>query len=224
MLKGSKRGGMIKAVIFDFDGVIANSKECHCDSFNDALSDLGIRIAQKEFSRLFGKPAKQVLQDLFKKHKVKADAEKYRRLKNKSYLKCIGKIKLNKGAMDLIKKLHKNYKLAITSNTTIEEIKILIEKNKLKKYFKTIVGLRSTKHHKPHPEPFLKAAERLHVRPKECLVIEDSPYGVEAAKRAGMRCIALLTTHKREELRRADFIVRDLADAGKVIGLLGELG
>ena len=77
---------MIKAVIFDFDGVIVNSKECHLKSFNEAISELNIEITEREFSKSFGKPGKYILMDVFKKHKIKADAEKYRKLKNKVYL------------------------------------------------------------------------------------------------------------------------------------------
>lgn len=211
---------MIKAVIFDFDGVIVKSKALHLKSFNKALSELNIKITKKEFDTFFGTPALDVLKKVFVKHKIKENPEKFRKLKNKYYLKDMKTIKLNKGAEQLVKNLSKNHKLAITSNTSVDEIKKITKKNKIEKCFKAILGWESTKKHKPYPEPFLAAAKRLGLKPKECIVVEDSPTGLEAAKRAKIKSIGILTTNPRKNMKKADFIVKDLSQTKRILEII----
>ncbi len=203
---------MIKAIIFDFDGVLANSKEAHRISYNLALKQFGIEISEREFSHYFGFPGTGIIKDILKKNHIKADEKKIHELKNEIYLKNIDRVKLNKNGIRLIKRSYKDYKIAVASNTRIKEIKLLTEKYKIRKYIRIILGWKSVRKHKPHPEIYIKAAKKLKVRPKECAVVEDSPYGIEAAKRAGMLCIAVLTTHAKSELKRADFVLDRLDD------------
>lgn len=211
---------MIKAIIFDFDGVITDSKPMHLKSFNDAVSGLGIKVTKKEFDSYFGVPALETFNMVFKKNKVKANAEKYRKLKNKIYLKYADKVKLNKGAKTLVRTLSKKYKLAITSNTPVKEIRLLVKKHKIEKCFKLFLGWESTKKHKPCPEPYLKAARKLGAKPKECIIVEDSPTGLEAAKRAKIKSIGLLTTNPRKNLKKADFIVKDLGSTKRILEII----
>jgi len=208
---------MIKAIIFDFDGVLADSKEVHRLSYNKALGGLKIKISQREFSKYFGKPSDLIIKDLLKKHRIKGDVNKIYDLKNEIYLENINRVRLNKNGVRLIKILSKNYKIAIASNTKIREIELLLKRYKIKKYIKLILGWDNVKKHKPHPEIYLKVAKGLHVKPKECIVIEDSPYGVEAAKRAGMKSIAVLTTYKKHELKKADLVLRGIKGLDKYL-------
>src|SRR3989344_3227614 len=118
---------MIKAIIFDFDGVLADSKEVHRLSYNKALGGLKIKISQREFSKYFGKPSDLIIKDLLKKHRIKGDVNKIYDLKNEIYLENINRVRLNKNGVRLIKILSKNYKIAIASNTKIREIELLLK-------------------------------------------------------------------------------------------------
>ena len=83
----------------------------------------------------------------------------------------------------------------------------------LKKYFDVIITREQVKKPKPDPEIYKEAVKQLNLKPKECIVIEDSVAGVEAAKRAGLFCIAVLNSFKEKDLKAADLIIKDLQDS-----------
>ena len=93
-----------------------------------------------------------------------------------------------------------------------ENVELLINALRLKEDFDVLISAAEVKNGKPAPDVFLISAEKLKIKPKNCLVIEDAPVGIEAAKRAGMKSIALTTTHEKNELLNADLIVKDLSE------------
>jgi len=205
----------MKAIIFDFDGVIVDSKQMHLNAYNQALKSLKIKISKTQFEKYFGVLGSTMLKEIFLKNKIKASPIKYREIKNEIYTTMTNKIKLTKGIKNLLKSLSK-YKLCIASSTNIKGIKILVEKYNLNEYFKFIISNKSTIKHKPSAEPYLLAAKKIKEQPKDCVVIEDSPVGIKSAKRAGMKCIAVLTTYKKKDLLNADLIVKDLTQIKKI--------
>ncbi len=125
------------------------------------------------------------------------------------------------GAIDFIKQLSKKYYLGIVSGALKEEIEAWLERGKIKKFFQVLVAAEDVKHGKPDPEGYLKALDAVNrdyvssseiVLPQECLVIEDSIWGIEAAHEAGMKCLALATSYKTHELQTADWVANSYAE------------
>ena len=102
--------------------------------------------------------------------------------------------------------------MAIVSSTPRENVRVVLRSLGLEGVFETVIAEEDAPKGKPDPQGFLVAAERLGVKPEECVVIEDAPGGVEAAKRAGMRCIGLTTSRPREALAEADVVVDSLEE------------
>jgi len=115
--------------------------------------------------------------------------------------------------MNLIKDLKsESFKLAVGSSGPPENVELLLTTLKIKKYFDIVITAAEVKKGKPEPDVFLIIAKNLKINPKNCIVVEDAPVGLEAAKRAGMMSIALTTTHKKEELLGAQLIINDLTE------------
>jgi beta-phosphoglucomutase-like phosphatase (HAD superfamily) len=102
--------------------------------------------------------------------------------------------------------------LALVSSTPKENIELITEKLGIKKYFSLFINGDDVKEGKPSPRAFLLAAEKLGVEPKNCVVIEDAIVGVQAAKRAGMYCIAVTNAHPQEDISEADIVVNSLEE------------
>ena len=119
------------------------------------------------------------------------------------------------GACDFVRQVAAKYPLAIASGALRSEICYILRQGCLNKYFSVLVAAEDVRNGKPHPEGFLTAMKILNkklglrLKPRECLVVEDSLEGIEAARRAGMRCLALATSHPMSKLRSADAVVRN---------------
>ena len=202
---------MIKAIIFDMDGVIVDSAELHFEAWQKFLAGYNKPHSKQEFSEYFGIANKE----LFKLLLPKQDPRDYPKLddEKEAIYRELAQTKLNeiKGATDLIRKLYDNsYKLIVGSSGHPQNIEFNLNKLSLEKYFIGFVSNHEVKKGKPAPDIFLKCAQKLNVAPEDCVVIEDAYHGVEAAKRANMKVIAVTTTHSRDKLEEADMIVDSL--------------
>lgn len=184
-----------KAFIFDFDNTVIYSNEDHVKSFLKVAKKIGRNIHADEVRKRFGMPAFEILSDLFpdlsRKEIVKIRHEKeriYRKVVAKKKVRTIGGIR---NLLEFLKK--KKIKIAIVSSASVKNINVGLRMNRLVKYFQVKVGAESVKRHKPFPDPLLKAAKKLHVKPKDCIFIGDSIYDMIAAKRAGIRRLGLTT-------------------------------
>lgn len=184
---------MIRAVIFDMDGVISDTQKWHSQIESRILSKYGIKIKPAEITRRYsGVRDVDFLRDLFIQNHVrakpgKASAEKWAEMRKKAE-KGIPPIK---GAKKLIKSFKKSgLKLAVASSSPISFIETVLKKLEITQ-FDRISSSREVKNGKPSPDVFLLAARRIKVKPEECLVIEDGFSGMIAAKKAGMKCVAL---------------------------------
>ena len=203
----------IKAVIFDMDGVIADTQTIHNETNAEILQSYGIPLSSKDMSKFAGIPNKKTFADLFKKYNVNADvdkavSEKWDLIKEKTKV-----IKAIPGVLDFIQKLYSNkFKMAIASSSPADFIDHVLLSLKIKDFFTIIINGDEVKKGKPSPDIFLKAAKKLKVKPLDCLVFEDAPAGIQAAKNAGMKCIAITTAHKKEDLSRADKIIDSFSE------------
>jgi beta-phosphoglucomutase len=209
---------MFKAVIFDFDGVILDSEPLHYEACSHVFKPLGLTLNYAEFvEKYLGLADKEMFPKFFSARNVHVTSEKMNALmeeKTRQYQKIIRQcedlpmIDSVDVYMDCISQ--KVPKLGICSGSTRNEISAVLSKLKsgtLQSYFNTIVTSEDVQQGKPSPEGYLLTAKRLDVLPEHCLVIEDTPHGVEAAKTAGMYVIALLTTYTKNQLQQADEVV-----------------
>ncbi len=199
-----------EAVIFDMDGTMVDNTKFHEKSVVQFLQARGIKLGAGEFKkRFFGKKNDAALKDIFgdkfSKQEISNLADEREALYRKMYAPFIKEVQ---GLTELIKKIKaKGLKVAIATTAPKVNRKFVLDALNLHGNFEVIIGEEHVKKGKPDPEIYLKAAKALKVDPKDSLVFEDSRVGVKAAKNAGMTVVALLTTHKKEELKEADFEV-----------------
>jgi HAD superfamily hydrolase (TIGR01509 family) len=200
---------MIKAIIFDMNGVIIDDEHIHEKAFQETVKDFGIHLTHKDYlSCCAGKTDRQGYLDIERETKVKLPIDKLLNKKSQMYIRLFPENKIAyKGVIKLIKDLSKQYIVALTSSSSRAEVDLIIDEFDIKNNFKTTISGDDMQNGKPNPEPYIKTVEILQVKPTECVVIEDSYNGIKSAKDAGCYCVAITTTHKREYLNGADIIV-----------------
>ncbi len=204
---------MVKAVIFDMDGVIVDTEKYHEKAYQNTANKLGVKITQKEVMQFKGVTATEIFKYLFNKHRITESVVKYALIKDEVYRSYLTNLKPLSGVIDLINKLKKDkIKLAIASSGSKLNVEFILRKLKIKNKFNVIVNGEDVKKGKPDPELFLTAAKKLGIRPKECIVIEDAVSGVNAAKKAGMFCIAVTGTFVKSKLKDADLVINRLSE------------
>lgn len=199
---------LVKALIFDFNGVIVNDEPLHFEATTRVLAELGIAITKEKYEAEFlGRNDYECLQAAIGDHNS-ARLEEIVHRKSRYYFELVGSNPpFVAGVIDFIKQASSCYKLAIVSGALRQEIIHNLNAGNLLSYFPVIISADDVTSSKPDPEGFNLAMRRLDSKlvPNECIVIEDSKRGIQAAKRAGMRCLALTTTLDRSALVEADW-------------------
>ncbi len=221
---------MIEAIIFDFDGTIFNSEPLHFQTYNELLTELaGLTITYDEYlAHYAGISDKILIPKLLGNHSIKIDIDIATLLERKrnAYTEMIetsNTITPTPGLAEFLEQVNTHYKLAICSGSFRKEIDVVLTKiaeGKFKDYFTTIVSADSVKQAKPSPEGYLLAAKLLAVDPKNCLAIEDSPTGIQAAKAAGITVIGLASTYPPEKISHADNVISDFTEIENIKGYL----
>ena len=215
---------VLRAIIFDFNGVLVDDEPIHLEMFQKVLKEEGIALSEKDYyARYLGLDDRACFQTAFRDHGKKLDesalAELTRR-KARYYRDAIQKrIAVFPGVRTLIPEVFSRYPLAIASGALREEIEMILQSIGLRTSFQAIVSTEDIEQGKPHPEMFLKALRLLSekqtdrsILPSECLVIEDSKEGILGAHRAGIKCLAVANSHPPEELAGADAVVHSLEE------------
>jgi beta-phosphoglucomutase len=221
---------MLRAVIFDFDGVITDSEILHLRAFNKVLAQFGCEIKKKDYyTKYLGYTDFDCYRHLIKDGSLKIDKSKISELveqKDKVFKKLAQtEGRTIDGVREFLGMLEKNHvPMAICSGALLSEIELILDEAKLRPYFQTIVSAEHVKKGKPHPEGFLRALKRLNriipvqegvtkpITAKQCIVIEDSHWGLQAAKAAGMHSIAVTNSYDAGQLTMAEKIVDTLKD------------
>ena len=200
-------------VIFDMDGVLADTGPIHYESWVKLAKQIKVKFSKKFFNITFGRQSISITRELVGPKIKQEVVEKWANLKERYYREMVkDKLKPLPGALVLIRELHaRNFKLAVGSSGPPENVDLLLSTLSIKDYFDVIITAAEVKNGKPAPDVFLIAAERLNIKVDNCLVIEDAPVGITAARKAGMKIIALRTTHCNVELLDADKVVQDLS-------------
>lgn len=204
----------IKAVLFDFDGVIANTMNYHIHAWQKVFDEYKVEIIPEDIFLLEGRIAEDICRLLTKKKGLSLDDAMVKQItkQKRAIYNQITKATVYPSIRTLLEYLQTNsLKKALVTGSIIKNILPVVGNDFLQNFDVIITGDRVT-HTKPHPEPYLTAAEKLAVKPEECIVIENAPSGITAAKEAGMFCIAVKTTIQNEQyLKDADLIVEDVS-------------
>jgi len=203
-----------RAVIFDMDGVIIDSMPYHFLAWYEALRPYGVRVSCFDVYSKEGEKWEKTLKDLLGRAKIKYSARMLREifLKRQVIFKKNFKRFIFQGVEDFLICLKgQGYILGLVTGSPIDEVeKILPAKVRL--LFDSIVAGNQVKRGKPHPEPYLKCAQSMGLKPRQCLVVENAPFGIVSAKKAGMFCVALTTSLPKEYLSKADIVADKLSD------------
>lgn len=205
---------MLKAVIFDMDGVIIDSEPIHKEVEKKIFKKFGANISEEEHNSYIGMTSMGMWNEIKVRHNFKQSfsVEELIEMEVKNYIELIQSnrnIKPINGVVELIDELHKNnIKLAIASSAVRKSIETVVDMFELEKYFEIRISGEDIKNGKPAPDIFLVAARHLGVKPKDCIVVEDSKNGVQAAKEAGMKCIGFRNLNSgNQDLSFADIII-----------------
>jgi beta-phosphoglucomutase family hydrolase len=205
---------MIRAVIFDLDGVIVNSEDAHIESEKQTFLKFGVTISVNELHKYAGATAEAMFTDLIRKYHLKTTFQEMVRIKEQSFFRLLDEdAEPTPGVISLIQRLKRaGTRLAIASSSNRKWIEYILKKLQITSLFDCYVGAEDIVHSKPDPEIYLKAARSLGMRPDECVVIEDAERGVQAAKRAGMKTIGYRNPRSgNQDLSEADIIIDDFS-------------
>lgn len=210
---------MIRAIIFDFDGVLVETEPLHYEAFRRVLPAFGIRLSRDSyFNRYVGLADREILrrlQDDFGRTLTSDEAECLLKKKGNEYRRqFVEGIQPLPGVVEFIKQVPAQWPLAVCSGSRKAEIKTILGQIGLLEFFKEITASEDVTASKPDPAGYLLTLEKLQqshpgLTERECLVFEDSEAGIAAAKAAGMSVIAILKNEGSADTTRADGAIVD---------------
>jgi beta-phosphoglucomutase len=215
---------MLEAVIFDFDGVLVDSEKLHYQAFNRTLTKFNYQLSMRDYyDRFLGLSDQELLRVVDKEGKLSLSNQQFKKLLGEKANLFKEMAATEAGIIEGVPKFLNmlsggEMPMAICSGALLPEIEMILEGAGLRGFFKVIVSAEQVKRGKPDPEGFLLALQLLNkklkksIEPANCVVIEDSRWGLEAAKAAGMRAVAITNTYAAEHLKPADKIIAHLKD------------
>lgn len=202
------------AIIFDMDGVLIGSVKYRWQAMNQVLAKYDIHIENSELTHYVGQSVIHQLDQISEKFQTLLDidaiVEELKPIKEELQKG----IQPKEGVEQLVELLHENsIPIAIGTSSTTADTKRKLTDAGIFHNFETLVTHDDVTKHKPDPNVYLTAAEKLHIQPSQCIVIEDAPSGIEAAQRAGMKCIAVTAPYTTDQdLSEADTVVHSLLE------------
>ncbi len=207
---------MIKAVLFDMDGVLVDSEKFIKRAGIELFREKGYEVKPEDFTPFTGMGENRFLGGVAEKYNIPFDVEKDKARAYEIYGRIArGRLQPLEGVHTFIDRCRqKDLKMAVATSADEVKLKINLRETGLdENLFGALINGLEVENRKPDPEIYLKAAEKLGVDPRDCLVVEDAVSGVKAANAARCRCLALTTSFSAGELEGADWIVENLASA-----------
>jgi len=217
---------MFKTVIFDWDGTLADTRQVVVASFQKALNEVYCKISDEFIERLIGIGAAETFREILRSSQTNFDESFIRSLVEKKIqneIELSNEVKLFAGSLELLETLKGKVKLGLASMNNREVINHMLKLTNTQKFFDATITVDDIVNPKPDPEIFLMCALNLRSETDKCVVIEDSIFGVEAAKTAKMGCIAVLTgVYSQKELKKAnpDLIVDSLNEKSEILNFI----
>jgi beta-phosphoglucomutase len=212
---------MLRAVIFDFNGIIVDDEPIHFELFKKVFAEEGIELSQDAYyARYLGFDDRGAFSFGYREHNRSLSHDKLAELIERKavyYQEGIrNHVAIFPGVKSLVIDLAKNLPLAVASGALRNEIETILTTAGLIDHFKVIISAEDVERGKPEPDIFLKALASLNeqngnaIQANECVVIEDSKEGIKGARRAGMKCLAVTNSHPAELLKEANAVVKTL--------------
>lgn len=194
------------AALFDMDGVLIDSVKYHWQAMNEILADYNIHINDDDLRKYIGQPLYRQVKQLSDEYNAKLDYEDFERRTTARKLELLENMPPKDGVVALLELLQQNHvPMAVATSNTKVETERRLDVAGIRHYFTALVTEDDVTEHKPDPTVYLTAAQAVHENPTDCVVFEDAPAGITAAKRAGMKCIAVQTPYTiAEDLTEAD--------------------
>jgi HAD superfamily hydrolase (TIGR01509 family) len=214
---------MEQAVIFDMDGVLVDTVSLNWRAINQTLEPYGIHVNDEELYRYVGRPLKDQLAQLSQEYGVELDYDYIESNSTQIKKELMKNLAPKPGVVELLEKLKENHiPIAVATSNSREVTIERLTTSGILHYFDILVTEDDVTRHKPDPEVFEKAAQEMGVLSVNCLVFEDAPSGLVAAKSANMKCIAVETPFVRaEDIQMADKIVSSLVQVD--VSVIGEV-
>jgi beta-phosphoglucomutase len=214
---------MAKAVIFDWDGTLADTKKAVMNSFQTVLTKSGCKVSNEFIVRRIGIGTKKTIIDAFRECNIRLDVATLEKLTDEKVniqAEFSDSVYLFEGITELLKELQRKTKIALATMSSRKVIDRLLQTKRLKTYFDVVISADDVTYPKPNSEIFLMAAKKMGFSPTDCVVIEDSVFGLRAAKAANIKCIAVSSgAYTKNELEREqpDMIVNSLCEKERIL-------
>lgn len=205
---------MIKAILFDMDGVLVDTLHYHYLAWDKMFKERGGSVSKHTVLLHEGRNSREILPILMNETNVFIPENEWDEFidKKREYYRSIVEIKYFPNVFEIITELRRRgLKIALVTASARKNMEKAIPEDK-RKLFDVILTAESFPNAKPNPDPYLEAQKHLGVEIYECVVVENAPLGIEAAKNAGMICIAIETTLEQDFLKNADFIINSIEE------------
>ncbi|MFL5787614.1 MAG: HAD family hydrolase [Flavisolibacter sp.] len=202
----------LQGVLFDLDGTILDNNVYHLKAWKQYLKNIGREVSDEEYRLNFnGRTNKDVVEYIHKRKMTDEEAQPFYLSKEDLYREIYKPhIKPIDGFLTLLNEIEKAHiPMGIATSGILPNIDFMFDHIPIRQYFKAVIYSKHIKRGKPDPEIYIKAAEELNADPAKCVVFEDATVGIQSAKGAGMKVIAITTTHPENELAGADKIIKD---------------
>ena len=205
----------MRGVVFDFDGVLADSEPLHLASCQQVFASVGVELSRDEYyAKYLGYDDPTMFRVLAAERGWEFDRKQIEALiaeKARIFDTIIeSRDVLYPGAAECIERLARAFPLGIASGALRHEIEMILRRAGLDRHIRFIVASGDTPQSKPAPDPYARAAQLHQLPPSACVAIEDSRWGIESAKSAGLRCVGITNTYPAAELSRADRVIASL--------------
>lgn len=202
------------AIIFDMDGVICDTREYHLRAFQELVEPHGLTLTSEQFQHLFGMENRKLIPKLFGRELDEGTIKEWADWKEARYREMIATdIELMAGVRETIDWIRaRGRPVAVASSAPRANVEQILTTTGLIDQLDVFLGAEDVTCHKPHPEVFLTAAQRVGAEPAEAWVIEDSLHGIEAGRAAGMTVLAVATTHPAKDLAPAHAVFSNVAE------------
>lgn len=205
-----------RAVIFDMDGVLVDSEPLHIIVESRMLIELGIPLKNEMYGKFAGTTSLSMWKTIVNEFSLDKNPEDLAAENNRRFVKELSisdQVQTFDGVVDVLSNLNKKgIPVALASSSSRMIVDAVLNRFNLKHYFNAVVTGSDVQHSKPNPEIFLKAAQRLNIDASMCIVVEDSPNGVNAALAAGMGCIGFASEKNHHDISHATWIIKSFGE------------